>query len=86
MRFLYLRHSPHLENLCPGWHFSTVKVPAVARGNAFHFHRELPGRRESCAGSDGATWSIPMMDLLMLALGFAFFALAIGYTYACERL
>ena len=27
-----------------------------------------------------------MMDILMLALGFAFFALAIGYTYACERL
>jgi len=27
-----------------------------------------------------------MMDILMLALGFAFFALAVGYTYACERL
>jgi hypothetical protein len=27
-----------------------------------------------------------MMDILMLALGFVFFALAIGYTYACERL
>jgi len=27
-----------------------------------------------------------MMDILMLALGFGFFAVAIGYTYACERL
>jgi len=27
-----------------------------------------------------------MMDILMLALSFGFFALAIGYTYACERL
>jgi hypothetical protein len=27
-----------------------------------------------------------MLDILMLALGFGFFALAIGYTYACERL
>jgi len=27
-----------------------------------------------------------MLDVLMLALGFGFFALAIGYTYACERL
>ncbi len=27
-----------------------------------------------------------MMDLLMLALTFALFAAAIGYTYACERL
>jgi len=27
-----------------------------------------------------------MLDILMLALGAGFFALAIGYTYACERL
>lgn len=27
-----------------------------------------------------------MLDLLMLALAAGFFALAIGYTYACERL
>ncbi len=30
--------------------------------------------------------SIPMLDVLMLALAFGLFALAIGYTYACERL
>jgi len=27
-----------------------------------------------------------MMDIFMSALGLAFFAAAIGYTYACERL
>jgi hypothetical protein len=27
-----------------------------------------------------------MLDLIMLALGLSFFAAAIGYTYACERL
>ncbi len=27
-----------------------------------------------------------MMDILMLALALGWFALAIGYTYACERL
>jgi hypothetical protein len=27
-----------------------------------------------------------MMDVLMIALALGFFALAIGYTYACERL
>jgi hypothetical protein len=27
-----------------------------------------------------------MMDILMLALGLAFFVAAIGYAYACERL
>jgi len=27
-----------------------------------------------------------MMDAVMLAIGFAFFALSIAYVYACERL
>jgi len=27
-----------------------------------------------------------MMDLVMLAIGAAFFALSIGYVYACDRL
>ena len=27
-----------------------------------------------------------MLDLMMLALGLTFFAAAVGYTYACERL
>jgi hypothetical protein len=28
----------------------------------------------------------PMLDIVMLALGLGFFAAAVGYTYACERL
>jgi len=41
----------------------------------------------SRGGAAGTTCrSIPMMDILMAALGIAFFAAAIGYTYACERL
>jgi hypothetical protein len=28
----------------------------------------------------------PMLDLVLLALGFAFFALSVGYTVACDRL
>jgi len=27
-----------------------------------------------------------MMDIVMLALGFVFFAVSIAYVYACERL
>jgi hypothetical protein len=34
----------------------------------------------------GATRSTFMLDILMLGLALAFFAAAIGYTYACERL
>ncbi len=39
-----------------------------------------------CPRHRDATRSNPMMDIMMLALGFGFFALAIGYTYVCERL
>ena len=51
-------------------------------------HAKQAGRdRETgCAGYRLVMRSIAMMDILMLALGFGFFALAIGYTYACERL
>jgi hypothetical protein len=29
---------------------------------------------------------ISMMDLIMIAIGVVFFALSIGYVYACDRL
>jgi hypothetical protein len=28
----------------------------------------------------------PMLDVILLALGLAFFALSVGYTVACDRL
>jgi len=34
----------------------------------------------------GATGAFKMMDVLMVALTLGWFALAIGYAYACERL
>ena len=34
----------------------------------------------------GGTQEKQMLDVIILALGFGFFAAAIGYTYACERL
>jgi hypothetical protein len=30
--------------------------------------------------------SIPMMDVVMVAIAFTFFAVSIAYVYACERL
>jgi hypothetical protein len=33
-----------------------------------------------------AEGSIPMLDLMLLALGLGFFVLTIGYVYACDRL
>ena len=36
--------------------------------------------------ADQAHQEHPMLDIVMLALGFGFFAASIGYAYACERL
>jgi hypothetical protein len=30
--------------------------------------------------------SIQMLDLIMLAIGLGFFAVSVGYAYACDRL
>ena len=62
------------------------EVPA---GDArIHSHAATARRNPETgyAGYRPVPRSIVMMDILMLALGFAFFALAISYTYACERL
>jgi hypothetical protein len=32
------------------------------------------------------SWSLAMMDAVMIAIDFVFFALSIAYVYACERL
>ena len=45
----------------------------------------LPENRNGCAARTHDKEHL-MLDLLMLALGLGFFAAAIGYTYACERL
>jgi hypothetical protein len=37
-------------------------------------------------GVRSAARSDQMMDLLMLAIGLGFFALSVGYAYACDRL
>jgi SNF family Na+-dependent transporter len=43
-------------------------------------------RKASAAFFRIITSEFPMMDVVMLAIGFVFFALSIGYAYACDRL
>jgi hypothetical protein len=45
-------------------------------------HRSPPCPQRAAEAHEGAF----MLDIVMLALGLGFFVLAIGYTYACERL
>ena len=46
-------------------------------------HRNPPCRKASGNKRDKEHL---MLDIAMLALGLCFFAAAVGYTYACERL
>jgi preprotein translocase subunit SecG len=45
-----------------------------------------PGTEQALCGTPRANQEQTMLDILMLALAAGLFALAIGYTYACERL
>jgi hypothetical protein len=60
----------HLENLCVEWHLTPEQ-----KGGPGHSRVRRYTHR-----------STPMLDILMLVLGLAFFAAAIGYSYVCERL
>jgi hypothetical protein len=83
MAFLYRRSRFPLENLCGKWQvIGCAKnrllraVDALVRGaSAF---AEISRRHLSGAPT--------MLDLVMLAIGLGFFALSVGYVYACERL
>jgi hypothetical protein len=46
----------------------------------------LPATRNGRERKTSATKEHLMLDIVMLALGLGFFVLAVGYTYACERL
>ena len=45
----------------------------------------FPGNLQSLRGN-GRDKEHLMLDVVMLALGLGFFAVGIGYAYACERL
>lgn len=47
--------------------------------------RVSSGTRKSAADPASQEES-PMFDLILLALSLGFFALTVGYAYACERL
>lgn len=50
-----------------------------------HRNPSSAAMRNKYAGKQ-ATRSNSMLDIVMLALGLGFFVVAVGYTYACERL
>jgi hypothetical protein len=51
----------------------------------FAISRRATNRHQSASCVISA-WSTSMMDIIMLAIAFVFFAASIAYVYACERL
>ncbi|MDE2063443.1 hypothetical protein [Bradyrhizobium sp.] len=63
------------------------RVGGIAAGSAcFRLIHRKAALLNGADGYQAHSGSIQMMDVLMIALTFGFFALAIGYAYACERL
>jgi hypothetical protein len=67
----------------------------VHRARDTHHTYEIPIRRAHAASRIFTASSaicmrisrrLPMMDVILLALGIALFAISVAYTYACERL
>ncbi len=87
MESLYSRPRLRLEIICRGWHLTTAgalglrKPPFDVSQRLHQAARLRNGTRRKV--SEGAP---NMLDLLMLAVGVGFFALSVGYAYACDRL
>jgi hypothetical protein len=48
-------------------------------------HRAAASRSRVISG-DVSPGEHPMLDIIMLAIALGFFALSVGYAYACDRL
>jgi len=55
-----------------------IKTKVCCPANLITVRKAIVARR--------APEEIPMMDVLMIAIGVAFFVLAIGYVVACDRM
>jgi hypothetical protein len=79
-----------LENICGRWHFTataTGKARIAAAIDPVLIQRNPRSLQhpQAALGNKHDKEHL-MLDVVMLALGLGFFAAAVGYTYACERL
>jgi hypothetical protein len=77
-----------LENICGEWHLTATDMgkPGL-RLRSLLIRRNPPfPEHEIVEHENKHDKEHLMLDVVMLALGLGFFAAAVGYTYACERL
>jgi hypothetical protein len=78
-----------LENICGRWHFTataTGKSPDCSCDPVLIQRNPRSLQHPQAALGNKHDKEHLMLDVVMLALGLGFFAAAVGYTYACERL
>jgi len=46
----------------------------------------ISGADERAAPRQASVGALQMLDVILLAMGLVFFALSVGYAYACDRL
>jgi hypothetical protein len=70
------------------WVEQAYRVAIPDEGSSVDGHQRRPGiARLVCRRTSFAHCrSSKMMDVIMLAIGLGFFALSVGYCYACDRL
>jgi len=81
MRFLYRPRRLGLELLCETGHLVAVEIIEAAVLSSIKARRET--RRNLFNWPRGTSI---MLDVIVLAIGLVFFALSIGYAYACDWL
>jgi hypothetical protein len=64
----------------------TDSAPEVEMSHLLDLHQGYARRFRTCFENRNFIRSTSMMDVVMLAIGLASFALSIGYVYACDRL
>ena len=76
--------SPEDKHLYDSYNVATASVSKTYTPGGTH-HQQMRGRLFGRAAVQNVP-EHPMLDIVMLALAFGFFAAGIGYAYACERL
>jgi len=82
MRFLYGGLQPRLESLCGSMPSTAQETARLSNTAARICLSRLLASRDATPRAG----RIQMMDVILLALCAALFAVSIGYAYACERL
>jgi hypothetical protein len=64
----------------------STEMTRIPNESAQSQSRLRPARGTCCHARGFLARSTPMMDVVMLAIAFVFFAVSIAYVYACDQL